>query len=196
MAELVAIVYPNEGRAAEVLAKLRELSSEYLVDLEDAVIVIKNAKGKVKLHQTMDFTETGAILGAFWGMLIGLLFLMPMGGLIFGAIGAVSGAIGGKLADYGIDDDFAKSLSNEMKPGSSAIFMLVRKATTDKVEPELAKFGGKIMRTSLSKDAETKLQTMMDEANKIEENTQTVSSDVPKEPDEDILTTRQDFKFK
>ncbi|MGD0952816.1 MAG: DUF1269 domain-containing protein [Methanotrichaceae archaeon] len=163
MAELLAIVYPNEGRAAEVMAKLKELSSEYLIDLEDAVLVTKNTEGKVKLHQTMDVTEAGAIFGAFWGLLIGLIFFIPIGGLIMGAI---AGAIGGKLTDYGIDDNFAKSLSNEMKPGSSAIFMLARKVPTDKVETELAKFGGKIMRTSLSTDAEAKLQTMMDETKK------------------------------
>ncbi len=161
MAELVAIVYPDEGRAVEVMAKLKELSSQYLIDLEDAVFVTKNTEGKVKIHQSVDLTGAGAVGGAFWGMLIGLLLFIPIGGMI---IGAIAGAIGGKLADYGIDDKFAKSLSNEMKPGSSAIFMLVRKATTDKVEPELAKFGGKILHTSLSKDAEAKLQAMLNEA--------------------------------
>jgi len=104
MAELLAIVYPNEGRAAEVMAKLKELSSEYLIDLEDAVLVTKNTEGKVKLHQTMDVTEAGAIFGAFWGLLIGLIFFIPIGGLIMGAI---AGAIGGRLTDYGIGDNFA-----------------------------------------------------------------------------------------
>jgi uncharacterized membrane protein len=129
MADLIAIVYPDEGRAAEVMAKLKELSSEYLIDMEDAVYVTKNKEGKVKMHQSVDLTEAGAIGGAFWGLLIGLLFFIPVGGLI---IGAIAGAIGGRLADFGIDDKFAKSLTNEMTPGSSAIFMLVRKVTTDK----------------------------------------------------------------
>jgi uncharacterized membrane protein len=163
MADLIAIVYPDEGRAAEVMAKLKELSSEYLIDMEDAVYVTKNKEGKVKMHQSVDLTEAGAIGGAFWGLLIGLLFFIPVGGLI---IGAIAGAIGGRLADFGIDDKFAKSLTNEMTPGSSAIFTLVRKVTTDKVEPELAKFGGKILRTSLSKDAEAKLQAVLSEAGK------------------------------
>jgi uncharacterized membrane protein len=96
-------------------------------------------------------------------LLIGLIFFMPLGGMI---IGAIAGAIGGKLADFGIDDNFARSLSKEMTPGSSAIFMLVRKVTADKVAPELAKYGGKIMYTSLSKKAEARLQAMVEEAKK------------------------------
>ena len=163
MADLMAIVYPDEGRAAEVMAKLKELSSEYLIDLEDAVVVTKDNEGKVKLHQSFDLTGAGAVGGAFWGMLIGLLFFMPLGGLI---VGAIAGAIGSKLSDFGINDDFARSLGKEMTPGSSAIFMLVRKVTMDKVEPELGKFGGKILRTSLSKEAEAKLQAALDEASK------------------------------
>lgn len=83
-------------------------------------------------------------------------------------IGAIAGAIGGSLADYGIDDEFAKSLTKSMTPGSSAVFMLVRKVTIDKVEPELAKFGGKILHTSLSKEVEAKLQATLDEAGKAE----------------------------
>jgi len=165
MTDLVAIVYPDEGRAAEVMDKLRELSSQYLIDLEDAVYVTKDTRGKVKLHESVDLTGTGAIGGAFWGLLIGLLFFIPIGGMI---IGAIAGAIGGSLADYGIDDEFAKSLTKSMTPGSSAIFMLVRKVTVDKVVPELSKFGGKILHTSLSKDVESKLQATLDEADKAE----------------------------
>jgi uncharacterized membrane protein len=163
MAELVAIVYPKEEIASKVMEKLKELTKLYLIELEDAVYVTKNKDGEVKLHQSIDLTGAGAVGGAFWGMLIGLLFFMPLGGMI---IGAIAGAIGGKLADFGIEDDFAKSLANEMSPGSSAVFMLVRKVTLDKVEPELAKFGGKLLHTSLSKEMEEKLQASINEAAK------------------------------
>jgi uncharacterized membrane protein len=161
MADLIAIVYPEEGKAVEVLEKLKDLSVRHLISLEDAVYVTKNTEGKVKLHHSADLTGEGAVFGAFWGLLIGLIFFMPLGGMI---IGAIAGAIGGRLADFGIDDNFARSLSKEMTPGSSAIFMLVQKVTADKVAPELAKYGGKIMYTSLSKKAEAKLQAMVEEA--------------------------------
>jgi uncharacterized membrane protein len=162
MADLVAITYPDEHRAAEVLATLKRLQHEYLLDLEDAVVVTKDAQGKIKLHQSVNLTAVGAATGAFWGTLVGMLFLIPLGGL---AIGAAAGALSGALSDYGIDDSFIRSLSEQMPPGSSAIFMLVRKSTTDKVEPELAKFGGKILYTSVSKEAEAKFQEMLDAAN-------------------------------
>jgi uncharacterized membrane protein len=162
MADLMAITYPDEHRAAEVLATLKRLQHEYLIDLEDACVVTKDAQGKVKLHQSVNLTTTGAVSGAFWGSLIGLLFLMPLGGL---AIGAAAGALSGALSDYGIDDDFIRQLSAQMTPGSSAIFLLIRKVTADKVEPELAKFGGKILYTSVSKEMEGKFQAMLDAAN-------------------------------
>jgi uncharacterized membrane protein len=165
MADLVAITYPDEHRAAEVVATLRRLQHEYLLDLEDSCVVTKDAQGKIKLHQAVNLTATGAASGAFWGSLIGLLFFFPLGGLAVAgglAIGAASGALSGALSDYGIDDTFIRSLSEQMPPGSSAIFMLVRKATTDKVAPELAKFGGKILYTSVSKEAKAQFQAMLD----------------------------------
>jgi uncharacterized membrane protein len=162
MADLVAITYPDEHRAEEVLATLKRLQHEYLIDLEDSCVVTKDAQGKIKLHQAVNLTATGALSGAFWGSLVGLLFFFPLGGA---AIGAAAGALSGALSDYGIDDQFIHSLSEQMTPGSSAIFMLVRKVTTDKVEPELAKFGGKILYTSVSKEAEVKFQAMLESAN-------------------------------
>jgi uncharacterized membrane protein len=162
MATLVAIAYPDEYRAAEVLAALKRLESQYLVDLEDAVYVVKDKVGKLKLHQTVNLTAAGAVGGALWGGLIGLLFLMPVAGL---AVGAAAGALSGALSDYGIDDNFVKGLAEEIKPGSSAIFMLVKTWTFDKVEPELAKFGGKILTSNVSNDMEQKFQAALDAAN-------------------------------
>ncbi|MGZ6390745.1 MAG: DUF1269 domain-containing protein [Ktedonobacterales bacterium] len=155
MSNLIVVAYPDEYRAAEVLAALRRLNSEYLIDLDDAVYVTKDARGKLKLHQNTSLAGVGAAWGGMWGMLIGLLFFVPFLGL---AVGAAFGALGAKLSDYGIDDKFAKQLADTMQPGSSAIFMLVRRSTPDKVVPEIAKFGGTILQTSLPKETEEKLQ--------------------------------------
>lgn len=156
---LVVITYPDEYRAAEVLATLQRMREQYLIDLEDAVYVTKGMDGKLKLHQTTNIAGAGAAWGGLWGMLIGLLFFVPIAGM---ALGAASGAILGKLADYGIDDKFAKQLSATMTPGSSAIFVLVRRSTPDRVVPEIAKFGGTVMRTSLPRETEAKLQEALD----------------------------------
>lgn len=143
------------NRAAEVLSTLKRLQNQYLLELEDAVYVTKNTKGKLKLHQSVNLTAEGAVGGTFWGMLIGLLFFAPFAGAL---IGAGTGAIAGAASDYGIDDKFAKNLGKTMQNDSSAIFVLVRSATTDKVIPEISKYGGTVLKTSLSKESEAKLQ--------------------------------------
>lgn len=155
MSNLVVVAYPDEYRAAEVLATVRRLNNEYLIDLDDACYVTKDARGKLKLHQNTSLTGAGAAWGGMWGMLIGLLFFVPFLGF---AIGAGLGALSGKLSDYGIDDEFAKRLTSTLQPNSSAIFILVRKATPDKVVPILAQYGGTILQTSLPKETEQKLQ--------------------------------------
>jgi len=155
MSNLVVVAYPDEYRAAEVLASLRRLNKEYLIDLDDACYVTKDARGKIKLHQNTSLAGAGAAWGGMWGMLIGLLFFVPFLGL---ALGAGLGALSGKLSDYGIDDNFAKQIAATMQPNTSAIFMLVRRSTPDKVVPELARYGGTILQTSLPKETEAKLQ--------------------------------------
>jgi len=160
MSNLIVVAYPDEYRAAEVLASLRRLNSEYLIDLDDACYVTKDARGKLKLHQNTSLTGAGAAWGGMWGLLIGLLFFVPFLGF---ALGAGLGALSGKLSDYGIDDRFAKQITASLQPNSSAIFMLVRRATPDKVVPEIAKFGGTILQTSLPKETEEKLQAALKE---------------------------------
>jgi uncharacterized membrane protein len=155
MSNLVVVAYPDQYRAAEVLASLRRMSNQYLIDLDDACYVTKDARGKLKLHQNTSLTGAGAAFGGMWGMLIGLLFFVPFLGL---AIGAGLGALSGKLSDYGIDDNFARQLTSTMQPNTSAIFILVRRVTTDKVLPELAKYGGTVLQTSLPQETENKLQ--------------------------------------
>jgi uncharacterized membrane protein len=157
--QLVAIVYPDEYKAAEVKAALGRLQKEYLINVEDSVYVTKDANGKLKLHQSQDLTAAGAAGGAFWGLLFGLLFFMPFAGM---AIGAGIGAIAGRFSQYGIDNDFVKSLTESLTPGSSALFVLVRDVNQERVIPEIAKYGGTVLRTSLTAEAEQQLQAALD----------------------------------
>jgi uncharacterized membrane protein len=155
MSNLVVIGYDDPFKAEEVRLKLRKMQKDYLIDLEDAVVAVKNEKGKVKLHQAVNLTAAGAVGGGFWGSLIGLIFLNP---LLGAAVGAAAGAVSGALTDVGVDDKFMKELAATMTPGSSVLFVLVRKATVDKVLDEMKGTGGKILKTSLSHDDEAKLQ--------------------------------------
>ena len=161
MSTLAVIGYDNEFKAEEVRLTLRKLQKDYLIDLEDAVVAVKDAQGKVKLHQAINLTAAGAVSGGFWGSLIGLMFLNP---LLGAAIGAAAGATSGALADVGINDKFMKDLAATMSPGSSALFVLVRKSTPDKVLAELQGSGGKVLKTSLSHDDEAKLQAALSAA--------------------------------
>lgn len=161
MSNLIAISFPTEELAFELRAELVKLQKEYLIDMEDVVIVTKDADGKVKLHQAVSLTAMGAVGGSFWGMLIGMLFLNPLLGM---AVGAGAGALSGKLSDIGIDDTFMKELGESFQPGTSAIFVLVRKATPDKVLEALADFTGKgkVLKTSLTKDEESELRKVIE----------------------------------
>jgi uncharacterized membrane protein len=163
MSTLVVVGYDDMFKAEEVRIKLMKMQKDYLIDLGDAVVAVKDQAGKVKLHQAVNMTAAGAVSGGFWGTLIGLIFLNPLIGL---AVGATTGAVSGALTDLGIDDKFMTDLAGTLKPGSSALFVLVQKATPDKVLEELAGTGGKVLKSSLSHDDEAKLQAALSAAKK------------------------------
>ena len=130
MNDLLVIAFPSEEKAEEVRQKLFTMQKEYLIELGDAVVAVKNADGAIKLNQLFSTTALGGVSGAFWGALIGLIFMMPLAGA---AIGAGAGAVSGALTDFGIDDKFMKDVAAAVPPGGAALFLLVRKMTTDKV---------------------------------------------------------------
>ena len=151
MNDLIVIAYDEPGKADEAQMEMLRLQKQHLVDLEDLAIILKTTNGKVKLKQTYDLTATGALTGGFWGFLIGMIFLNPLVGT---AVGAAAGALSGSSTDIGIDDDFMRSVGATLKPNSSALCMLIRHATTDRVIEAMRKYGGQIIRTSLSKQQE------------------------------------------
>jgi uncharacterized membrane protein len=155
MSDLVVIVYPTEAKAEEMRQKLIGLQKEYLIELGDAAIAVKQPDGTVKLNQLFNTTAAGAISGSFWGLLIGIVFLNPILGA---ALGAASGAISGALADYGIDDAFMKQLSETLQPGNAALFLLIKKVTGDKVLEAVKGTGGTVLKTSLDDSKEKALR--------------------------------------
>lgn len=155
MTELIVLAFGTEGGAKEALGVLSHLQKQEFIKLSDAATVVRKADGKVKVKQAVDLVGAGALGGAFWGMLIGLIFLVPWLGL---AIGAISGAIAGRLSDIGIDDKFIKEVGTTIEPGHSALFLLVERMTEDRVLPELQKFRPTVLRTNLSAEDEEKLK--------------------------------------
>src|SRR3974390_3199805 len=158
MSDLVVIAFPTEAKAEEVRQKLLKMQKEYLLELGDAVIAVKDAEGNVKLNQLINTTKIGAVGGTFWGALIGLIFLMPLAGA---ALGAASGALGGYLTDVGIDDKFMKETADAIQPGTAALFVLARKVTADKGMEGLKGEGGTILKTSLDHTKEAALQAAL-----------------------------------
>lgn len=172
MSELVCIAFKDSGTADRVLNELRAMEKNYVLDLEDAVIVVRDMDGKVHLKQCVDVfggaTTHGVSLGVLWGGLMGLLFMNPLAGLI----GSLAGGAGagvvttaasefGLLSDYGIPDNFIKQLGRTIKQGTSAIFLLIRSVDQDKLLAGFSPHEGTILKTSLSKEQEEKLRAAL-----------------------------------
>ena len=160
MSDLVVFCFDVVGTADDVLTKLRGLQKEHLIDLEDACVVVHADTGKVQVKQAVNLTGLGAASGASTGILIGalagLLVLNPLAGMAVGGLaGAGFGALSGSMLDHGINDDFVKNL------GKSALFVLVKHSTPDKVLPEIEPFKPRVLKTSLSNEQEKRLRTAL-----------------------------------
>ncbi|MDQ2805155.1 MAG: DUF1269 domain-containing protein [Pseudomonadota bacterium] len=163
MAKLIVVGFDNSQEADRALTELGRLQREYLLDLEDAVVAIRDPDGKLRLKQNVDLVNADTASGGLWGPLGGLLFLNPLIGMVVGAaLGAGSKALPGSLADYRIDDDFIRSISETLQPNTSALFVLVRKALPDKVLAEISShIRGRVIRSSLSPEQEARLQAAL-----------------------------------
>jgi len=160
MSNLVAIAYPDRETAEQVRRTLIQMQKELIIELDDMVVVTRADDGKVKLHQAGSVAAAGAAGGALWGGLIGLLFLAPLVGM---AIGAATGGAAGAATDVGVDNNFLKDLGTELGPGAAAVIVLVRRSTPDKVLPRIKDYGGRVLQTSLSDEAEASLRAALSE---------------------------------
>jgi uncharacterized membrane protein len=160
MADLIVVTFEDETAAFGLRAALGKLQKDYLIDMEDVVVVTRDDSGTVMLHQATNLTAAGTLGGSFWGLLIGMIVLDPLFGA---AAGAGAGALSNRLTDLGIDDTFMKNLGEETPNGGSALFVLVRKFTPDKVLAGLEPFRGrgKALQTSLSKENEQELRDFL-----------------------------------
>ena len=166
MSELIVVGFEDTEQADRALNELVRLTKEHLIDLEDAVVAIRSPDGTVRIKQSVNLVGLGAaqgsLSGALWGSLVGLLFLNPLIGFaVGGAIGAGSGALSGSMVDYGIDDNLIKQIGQTLQPDTSALFLLIRKVQPEKVLSELSGFKGRVIRSSLSPEQESKLQAAL-----------------------------------
>jgi uncharacterized membrane protein len=153
MADLVVLGYTDKATAEAAYAKVQELQKDMIID-GTAATLTRSSDGKIQVETPTGAVGAGAAGGALWGGLIGLLFLVPVGGII---LGGILGAMMGKVADMGIDDDFRKRVQDVLQPGSSAVVMMFSKVTPDRALEALAPFGGQVLRTSLTREAEEEI---------------------------------------
>ena len=155
MADLIAIGYPDEATAEAAAEEARRLAKDLIIQPDAIAVIERDESGAYHVHTTHHAVAGGAIWGSFWGFLFGLLFFIPVLGM---AIGAGMGALFGKLAKTSIDKQFQEQVRDMVKPGTSALFLMLEKVTPDKAVEAMSKYGGTVLKTSLSKEDEKELQ--------------------------------------
>jgi uncharacterized membrane protein len=164
MSELLVAVFDKELKAEEVRLDLMKMNHKHLDDVEEAVVAVRRATGKVRLHHSQHLTVPGALSGGFLGTLVGVMLFNPIFALLGMVAGAVVGGSSGALVDVGIDDRFMEELAQHLKSGTSALFILVKEANPDKIMEEVKKFDGKVFRTTLAHVDQARLQNALDES--------------------------------
>lgn len=155
MADLIAIGYPDETTAIQAADEAERLSHELIIQPDAIAAIVCNKEGKYRVVTNHHQVGGGATWGGFWGLLFGMLFFVPVLGL---ALGAGFGALMGKMEKTGVDHEFQEQVRDMLKPGTSALFLVLEKVTPDKAVDALSKFGGTVLKSSLSKDTEDELQ--------------------------------------
>ena len=155
MSDLIAIGYRQEATAEEAADEARRMARDLIIEPDAIAVIVRDKEGKYHVHTSHHPVGAGTTWGMFWGLLFGLLFFIPVFGM---AIDAGIGALMGKVAKTSIDKQFQDQVRGMLKPGTSALFLMLEKVTPDKALEAMSKYGGTVLKTSLSKDDEKELQ--------------------------------------
>jgi uncharacterized membrane protein len=155
MADLIAIGYPDQTTALSAMDEAERLQHELVIQADAVAAIIRNDEGKIRVVTNHHAVGAGASYGMFWGMLFGMLFFVPFLGM---AVGAGMGALMGKVTKNAVNKEFEGQVQEMLKPGTSALFMVVEKVTPDKAVEALSKYGGTVLKSSLSNETQKELQ--------------------------------------
>jgi uncharacterized membrane protein len=155
MSDLIAIGYPDETTADLASDEANRLARDLIIQPDAIAVIVRSKDGSYHVHTHHHVVGGGAVWGMFWGMLFGLLFFIPVLGM---AVGAGMGALMGKLAKSSIDKEFRDQVRDMLQPGTSALFLMLEKVTPDKAVEAMSKYGGTVLKTSLSREDEQELQ--------------------------------------
>ena len=158
MPDLIAIGYDDTTTAVQAMEEAERLAADLIIQPDALAAIIRNDEGKFKTITNQHVVGGGATWGMFWGLLFGILFFVPFFGM---ALGAAFGALGGKLAKGTIDKQFQEQVRAQVQPGTSALFMILEQMTADKALEALGKFGGTVIKTSLSAEQEAEIQAAL-----------------------------------
>ena len=158
MADLIAIGYPDEATATRAADAVYRMADDLVIQPDAVAVIARDQEGKYKVTTNHHPVGAGATWGMFWGMLFGLLFFIPVFGM---AVGAGLGALFGKIEKSGIDKQFQQQVRDMLQPGTSALFLVVEKVTPDKAIEGLREFGGTVLKSSLSNEAQAELQSAL-----------------------------------
>ena len=162
MATLTVWKFDSARGAESALGLLQRLQKEELIQINDAAYVYwPEGRKKPKTEQLHSLTGGGALGGSFWGLLFGLIFFVPLLGM---AMGAAVVALSGSMTDVGIDDDFIRSVRENVTPGTSALFVMSSTAGADKVLEQFKSTGASLISTNLSGDQEARLRAAFADA--------------------------------
>ncbi|GGJ81749.1 membrane protein [Pilimelia anulata] len=155
MATLVAIGYPDEHTAATAAAEAHRLAKDLIIEPDAIASIVRDREGKFHVTTSHHEVGSGSMWGMFWGFLFGILFFVPFLGM---AVGAGLGALMGKMSKGVTDREFESRVQEMMEPGTSALFLVIERATPDKAIASLGRFGGTVLTSSLSTEVEAELQ--------------------------------------
>lgn len=155
MPDLIAIAYDDTTTALSAMDEVHHLAEDLIIQPDAVAAIIRSDDGKFRTITNQHEVGAGATWGLFWGMLFGILFFVPVLGMAFGA---GLGAVMGKITKSSIDKSFQDQIKDALQPGTSALFLIVEQMTGDKATKGLSKFGGEVIKTSLSEEDEKELQ--------------------------------------
>jgi uncharacterized membrane protein len=156
MADLIVIGYPDEDTAELAGWEARRLARDLIIEPDAIAVIVRDSEGKFHVRTTHHPVRAGATWGMFWGLLFGVLFFIPFFPASV-AVGAGLGALTGKITKAGIDREFQDRVRDLVQPGTSALFLMVEKITPDRAVGALGRYGGTVLKSSLTKDGEREL---------------------------------------
>jgi uncharacterized membrane protein len=159
MSYLTVVVFDDPDQATEARKSMKSIQKQGLLSLDDSAIIVKDEDGQVHVKNEVDRgIKVGLAGGGLIGLFVGFLFGGPIGAMLLGALG---GAAVGSMADLGIQKSFVKDVTEAMKPGSSAIFFIIREANPNAAIAALKPYKGEVYHTALPTEAEETLRRVL-----------------------------------